>query len=116
VSPVPDDATRRTWLANERTWLAWLRTGLTAAAVALAVGKVVPDVADARHRWPYAVLGAGYAVLGAGLVLYGETRRRAVVRAIDAGSYAGLPDAAGAALTALAALLIVASGVLVVAD
>ena len=69
------DATRRTWLANERTWLAWVRTGLTCTAVALGVGKVVPDLAKAGHRWPYTVLGVGYAVLGALLVLYGFQRR-----------------------------------------
>src|SRR5437763_15784734 len=54
------DATRRTWLANERTWLAWVRTGLTCTAVALGVGKAVPDLAKAGHRWPYTVLGVGY--------------------------------------------------------
>ena len=54
------DATRRTWLANERTWLAWVRTGLTATAVALALGKVVPDLARAHTRWPYVAIGVGY--------------------------------------------------------
>jgi putative membrane protein len=38
------DATRRTLLASERTELAWRRTGLTALAVALAVGRVVPGL------------------------------------------------------------------------
>ena len=51
------DASRRTWLAAERTVLAWLRTGLTATAVALGVGKVVPDLRSGgatlavRRRW-----------------------------------------------------------------
>src|SRR4249920_3427477 len=46
------DATRRTHLANERTQLAWWRTGLTALAVALGVGRVVPELAGggAHHR------------------------------------------------------------------
>ena len=38
------DATRRTYLASERTELAWWRTGLTALAVALGVGRVVPGL------------------------------------------------------------------------
>ncbi len=38
-----EDATRRTRLANERTYLAWWRSGLTALAVGLAAGKLVPE-------------------------------------------------------------------------
>jgi putative membrane protein len=81
------DATRRTWLANERTWLAWVRTGLTATAVALAVGKVVPELGDASTTWPYRVLGSGYALLGVALVAYGFIRRDEVDNAIARGSY-----------------------------
>ena len=81
------DATRRTWLANERTWLAWVRTGLTATAVALALGKVVPELANAHTRWPYVAIGVGYAVLGVALTLYGFQRRREVDRAVASESY-----------------------------
>jgi putative membrane protein len=81
------DATRRTWLASERTWLAWVRTGLASSAVALGVGRVVPEVAHANHRWPYEVLGAGYGILGAALVIYGFQRRREVDRAVRDGRY-----------------------------
>ena len=52
-----------------------MRTKWTTTAVALGVGKVVPDLANAHHRWPYTVLGVGYAALGALLVLYGFQRR-----------------------------------------
>ena len=82
------DAVRRTRLANERTFLAWLRTGLTALAVALGVGKVVPDIANAGHRWPYVVLGVGYAALGISLALYGARRHREVEAALDVREYA----------------------------
>jgi putative membrane protein len=81
------DATRRTWLASERTVLAWLRTGLTATAVALGVGKVVPDLRHGGREWPFVVLGAGYALLGVLIVLYGLWRGREVDRAIRAGRY-----------------------------
>ena len=81
------DATRRTWLANERTWLAWVRTGLTATAVALAVGKVVPELANTPTAWPYQALGAGYAFLGLLMVAYGFVRREEVDRAIERGGY-----------------------------
>ena len=56
-----DDVTRRTYLAAERTWLAWWRSGIAAAAAALAVGAVVPDVVEGAG-WPYVALGCGYAL------------------------------------------------------
>jgi uncharacterized membrane protein YidH (DUF202 family) len=99
------DATRRTWLASERTRLAWVRTGLASSAVALGVGRVVPEVAHANHRWPYEVLGAGYGVLGAALVIYGFQRRREVDHAVRAGRYAAPDERAIGAFAVLAGLL-----------
>jgi putative membrane protein len=81
------DASRRTWLAAERTVLAWLRTGLTATAVALAVGKVVPDLRNGGTSWPFVVLGAGYGVLGVLIVAYGFWRGREVDRAVREGRW-----------------------------
>jgi putative membrane protein len=110
------DASRRTWLASERTVLAWLRTGLTATAVALAMGKVIPDLRSGGAVWPFEVLGAGYGVLGVGIVAYGLHRGREVDRAIHAGRWLS-PDARAMnmigglaiALGLLAAILIVVS-------
>ena len=53
------DATRRTRLANERTYLAWWRTGLTALAVSIGFGKIVPGVSDVA-RWPFTIAGVGF--------------------------------------------------------
>ncbi len=103
------DATRRTWLANERTWLAWVRTGLTATAVALAVGKVVPELGNATTAWPYHALGAGYAVLGLLMVAYGFVRREEVDRAIERGGYRSPNAKVLAALALVATVLGVAS-------
>jgi putative membrane protein len=88
------DATRRTSLASERTVLAWLRTGLTATAVAVGVGKVVPDLRHDGVRWPFVALGAAYAVLGVLIVAYGLRRGREVDRAIREGRW--LPPEGGA--------------------
>jgi putative membrane protein len=82
-----EDATRRTHLANERTYLAWWRTGLTALAVALGVGRILPELGGG-HTWPYVVLGSGYAILGIAMIAYGSRRQRAVDEAVAAGSYA----------------------------
>jgi uncharacterized membrane protein YidH (DUF202 family) len=65
---------RRTSLAGERTLLAWWRTGFTALAVALAVGRVVPELAQNTTRWPYAVLGIGFAIYGIALIGFGTRR------------------------------------------
>jgi putative membrane protein len=81
------DASRRTWLAAERTVLAWLRTGLTATAVALGVGKVVPDLRGGGTSWPFVVLGAGYGLLGVLIVAYGFRRGREVDRAVREGRW-----------------------------
>jgi len=50
AEPEVVDATRRTRLANERTYLAWLRSALTALAVAVGAGKIVPGVAEGKRR------------------------------------------------------------------
>jgi putative membrane protein len=81
------DATRRTRLANERTYLAWWRSGLTAFAVGLAAGKLVPELTDA-DTWPYELLGLGFAALGTAFVLYGHRRQTQVERALAEGGYA----------------------------
>lgn len=85
VPTEPDDgdrrtalADRRTSLAGERTLLAWWRTGLTAIAVALGVGRLLPELSPHATHWPYAVLGAGFALYGIGMFLLG-TRRMGVL-------------------------------------
>lgn len=81
------DATRRTWLANERTYLAWVRTGLTSTAVAVGIGKLVPELTNTSPRWSWAALGAGYALLGVALAMYGFVRLDQVDAAIQTGRY-----------------------------
>jgi putative membrane protein len=86
VEPGVEDATRRTQLANERTYLAWWRSGLTAFAVSVGVGKLVPGLSSGSN-WPYVVLGICFALLGLGYV-----RFRAVNSALAAGSWSELSD------------------------
>ena len=112
----PVDPTRRTRLASERTILAWLRTGLTATAVALAVGKVVPDLGTGGAHWPFVAIGAGYAVLGVIIVVYGMVRGRQVDRALDAGRYVGLDDRAMWVIGSISAVLALATVVVLFAD
>ena len=92
------DATRRTRLANERTELAWWRTGLTALAVALGVGRVVPELNDTAVRWPYVVVGVGFALWGIAAIAYGSRRSAEVERVLAAGRFPEPPGRTRAAL------------------
>jgi putative membrane protein len=99
-----DDVTRRTWLAAERTWLAWWRTGLGAAAVAVAVGRLVPSVTHGA-RWPFRVIGIGYGVLAIAALIAGAVRQRRTADALRRGSYEALSSPLVMWLTAAAVLL-----------
>jgi putative membrane protein len=107
------DATRRTYLAGERTQLAWWRTGLTALAVALGVGRVVPELSGNGARWPYVIAGVGFALWGIFAIAYGTANREAMMRALQEGRFYEGPtwplrtlSAAGIGLGLLTALLI----------
>jgi putative membrane protein len=107
------EASRRTYLANERTELAWWRTGLTALAVSLGVGRLIPELGTGAD-WPYAALGSGYAVLGLGFIVYGSWREREVRRAVERGEFAYPSTRMFGALTTLAVVLGLATLALVV--
>jgi inner membrane protein YidH len=89
-APSAVDATRRTRLANERTYLAWWRTALATLGLGIAVGKVLPELADEPH-WPYILLGTVCALLGALLAGLGWWRYVAVDRALGGGEEARPP-------------------------
>jgi putative membrane protein len=110
--PGVEDATRRTRLANERTYLAWWRTGLTAFAVSVGVGRLVPAHTNAT-RWPFEVVGAAFGVLGIAFVCGGFVRARAVERALDEGRFATFGETPAALLLAAGVVLGVAVVVLV---
>jgi inner membrane protein YidH len=107
------DATRRTYLAGERTQLAWWRTGLAALAVAIGVGRVVPELSSSGARWPYALAGVGFSLWGICAIAYGTANREAMMRALREGRFHEGPtwplrtlSVAGIGLGLLTALLI----------
>jgi putative membrane protein len=99
-----EDATRRTRLATERTYLAWWRSGLTALAVGLAAGKVVPELSGGAS-WPYELLGVGYSLLGVAFIAYAYRRHSVVDAAVRRGEWAPLDARVVAVLTAAGVLL-----------
>jgi putative membrane protein len=108
------DATRRTRLANERTYLAWWRTGLTAFAVSIGSGKLVPVLASGA-TWPYTVIGIGFAIIGVFCSGYAFWRYREVEEAVSRAEFAppekrivGLLSGVGFALGALLVVVLLA--------
>ena len=79
------DAVRRTRLAAERTELAWWRTALTSIAVAVGVGRIVPELSGTTTEWPYVVVGIGFAIYSVALFVFGSMRSRRVETALDRG-------------------------------
>ena len=104
------DATRRTRLANERTFLAWWRTAMATLGLGVAVGKLLPEVADPPH-WPYVVFGVALALLGSGLSVLGWWRYVTLDRALTGGEEAKPP----AWMTGTLSTLLAVMGVLVAA-
>ena len=112
----PDDATRRTFLANERTQLAWWRTGLASIAVGVGVGRVVPALGAGDDHWAYAAVGVGYIAYGVLFVLVGTWRQRQVERAVLASGWRAQERASLLAMTAVGIVLALATAALVVID
>jgi uncharacterized membrane protein YidH (DUF202 family) len=100
------DPSRRTHFAEERTLLAWWRTGIAAAAVALAVGGVLPKLSQVPRERALG-LGVGYGILALVFILGGSLRDNASRRALDAGSFSKLPTWTVAVITIYTCALII---------
>jgi inner membrane protein YidH len=98
------DATRRTRLANERTYLAWWRTALTAFAVSIGSGKLVPELVSGT-TWPYTAIGIGFAAVGVFCAAYAYRRHHEVDQALSRGDYAAADDRVILLLSAVSAVL-----------
>lgn len=98
------DAWRRTLLANERTFLAWWRGALTALAVALGAGALVPTISGSA-RWPFVGIGVGFGLLAIAFIVYGTRRHAAVERAVAEGGFAPLDRRVVAGFAVLGVLL-----------
>lgn len=98
------DALRRTRLANERTFLAWWRTGLTAFAVSLGAGKLIPELSTGAS-WPFEAIGAAFGVAGIALIAFAYLRQKRVEEAIARGGYAPFDPRAGLAFALVGVLL-----------
>lgn len=112
ATPQDSDVTRRTWLAAERTWLAWWRTGIGASAVAIGVGRIVPELTHGA-RWPFRALGIAYGLIAVAVLVLGAVRQQRTNEALRRGSYSPLSSPTVMYLTAAAVVVSLGSIVLV---
>ena len=112
--PETDLAARRTEMASERTALAWWRTALTALAVAIGVGRVVPELGPDHDELPYVIVGAAFAAYALLLFVHGSLRARAVNDAIERGRFASTPGWLSVVLALSGVLLCVATFALII--
>jgi uncharacterized membrane protein YidH (DUF202 family) len=108
ATPQNSDVTRRTWLAAERTWLAWWRTGIGASAVAIGVGRILPELTHGA-RWPFRALGIAYGVIAVAVLVIGAVRQQRTSDALRRGSYSELSSPTVMYLTAAAVVVSVGS-------
>lgn len=103
----PSGDQQRTDLAFERTVLAWWRTGLASLAVALGVGRLLPELSDDRTTWPYVALGVAFGLYSFGLFVYGGIRsqglRSSAIRPFAVAATVG-------SLLAISTIAVVAAG------
>ena len=107
------DASRRTYFAEERTLLAWWRSGLAAAAVALAVGAILPKLGDVP-RARFVALGIGYGILALIFVVGGSLRDRQSRRALATNGFTEVPGWVVTTVTTYLVVLVVLTVVAVI--
>ena len=104
---------RRAQLAAERTYLAWWRTALATVAVAIAIGRLLPDVVGATTTWPYVAVGVAWGGLAIAIAAYAPVRQMILRRAIDDGAYAH-PHAVALWVMGLAGVVLTSATVLLI--
>ncbi len=86
--------------------LAWWRTGLASAAVALAVGGLLPKLSG-LPKGRFVALGIGYGLLALVFIIGGAAREVTSRRALEKNSYANLADWLVVALAIFMAVLVI---------
>ncbi len=99
-------ASRRTYFAEERTVLAWWRTGISAAAVAVGLGGIVPHLGG-FPKTRFLLLAAGYGALALFFIVGGTVRRRHSHTALQQGTFSSMSEPVLIGVTVYFSILVV---------
>jgi uncharacterized membrane protein YidH (DUF202 family) len=108
LAPQSSDALRRTQFAEERTLLAWWRTGIATAEVALAVGGILPKLANVE-RYRALALGVAHGILALAFIVGGSLRDSVLRKALESGSFSKVPVCTGTLITVYTSALVIAT-------
>jgi uncharacterized membrane protein YidH (DUF202 family) len=89
---------------------------MTALAVALAVGRIVPLLGETAHQWTYTVIGVGFAIYGFAMIAYGSFRARQVMAALGRGEDLPPEGPVIAMLTGAGVALALATAILIIVE
>lgn len=82
-------------------------------ALALGIGRILPELNKTSTEWPYVLLGLAFAVYGVALILYGTLRARALTAALNAGDFSSHSPGISAGMASAGALLGMATAILI---
>jgi uncharacterized membrane protein YidH (DUF202 family) len=77
---------------------------MTAIAVSLAAGKLIPLLSTGA-AWPFELLGTAFGLTGIALMVYAHVRQKRVEEAVARGGYAPLDPRASLVFAAVGVLL-----------
>lgn len=77
---------------------------MTAFAVSLGVGKLIPELSSGP-AWPFELVGVAFGLVGIALMAYAYVRQREVEDAVARGGYAGLDPRASLVFAAVGVVL-----------
>jgi uncharacterized membrane protein YidH (DUF202 family) len=77
---------------------------MTAFAVGLGAGKLVPELSTGA-AWPFELMGTAFAVVGIALIAYAHVRQKQVEEAVSRGGYAAFNPSVSLLFATLGVLL-----------
>lgn len=82
-------------------------------ALALGIGRILPELNKGETGWPYVALGLAFAAYGVALIIYGSMRSRALAAAIREGRFSDRSPGVSTVMATAGALLGVATAALI---
>jgi len=88
---------------------------MTALAVGLGAGKLVPELSSGA-AWPYELVGTAFGLAGIALMVYAYVRQKQVEEAVARGGYSAFNPRASLVFAAIGVLLGLGTIILILAE